>query len=175
MALSYDYTGKLIGVPSADAAPLTIQTLLNSIRAQEAGERGICDPAICAAAGKDDLGGSVSVGITVSLLSTWKLNFAAGAYQATVSGGNLADALNKVNNAGSAPQVLFLASAAGTLTTVSSGSGLSAGEQTKLDEIHKIHGLAIAAPLAVAAASRSAGSISQTIVDVAGIVTVTRQ
>lgn len=132
MALSYDYTNKHIGVPQLDAAPLTIQALINSIRTEEASERGIVESQIASAAGKDDLGGGVSVGITVNLLSTWKLNFAAGAYQATVDGGNLSDALARINNTGS-PQVLVRASAAGTLVVVETGvSGLTAEESTQL-------------------------------------------
>ena len=114
MALSFDHVGKLIGVPQADAQPLTLQTLINAIRTEEASERGITNPAIATAAGKDDLGGGVMTGITVNLTTTWKLNFAAGAYQATLSGGNLSDALNRISNTGS-PQVLVQASAAATV------------------------------------------------------------
>ena len=120
MALSYDYTTKRIGVPQVDAQPLTMQALINSIRTQEASERGIVDDAIADASGKNDLGGGVYTGITVALRSSWALNFAAGAYQATVSGGNLADALSRIYNTGS-PQVLVQASAAATIVN-SSGS-----------------------------------------------------
>jgi hypothetical protein len=119
MSLSYDYTTKFIGVPMADAQPLLIQTLINSIRAQEAGEQGITYDQIADATGKADLGGSVFTGITVALRSSWKLDFAAGGYQATVTSGNLADALSRINNSGS-PQVLVQSSAAATL--VGSGS-----------------------------------------------------
>jgi hypothetical protein len=119
MALSYDYAAKLIGVPQADAQPLDAQVLINSIRAQEASVTGMAYDAIATADGKTDLGSSVYTGINITLLSTWKLNFAPGAYQAVVSGGNLAGALTKVNNTGS-PQVLMLASAASTLV---GGSG----------------------------------------------------
>lgn len=119
MALSYTYTTKLIGVPQVDAQPLGMQTLINSIRAQEASVQGITYDQIADATGKADLGGSVFTGITVALRSSWKLDFAAGAYQATVNGGNLADALARINNTGS-PQVLVNSSAASTL--VGSGS-----------------------------------------------------
>lgn len=43
-----------------------------------------------------------------------------------------------------------------------------------VDEIHKIHGLQVGAPLVVTANSRTAGGISQTLVDVAASTTVTR-
>src|SRR5574337_1914882 len=105
MSLTFDYSTMRIGVPMADAQPLLMQDLLNSIRAQEASEQGITYDVIADASGKNDLGGGVMTGITVALRSTWKLNFASGAYQATVTGGNLADALARVYNTGS-PQVV---------------------------------------------------------------------
>jgi len=129
MALSFDHAGKLIGVPQADAAPILMQTLINAIRTEEASERGITYDAIASAAGKDDLGGGVSTGITVNLLSTWKLNFEAGAYQATVTGGNLSDALSRINNTGD-PQVLVLSSSAGTVVAI--GSGVTAQDKTDI-------------------------------------------
>lgn len=114
MALTFDHSLKLIGVPQVDAQPLTMQALINAIRVEEASERGITHDQIADATGKNDLGGGVSTGITVALRSSWKLNFAAGAYQASIDGGNLADALSRVYNTGS-PQVLVLASAAATV------------------------------------------------------------
>lgn len=114
MALTYTYATKRIGVPQVDAQPLTMQTLINSIREEESSERGIVYDQIADAAGKDDLGGGVMTGITVNLRSTWMVEFVSGAYQATVSGGNLSDALSRVQNTGS-PQVLILASTAATV------------------------------------------------------------
>lgn len=128
MALTFDYAAKLIGVPMADAQPLLIQDLVNAIRAEEAGERGIAYDHILDAAGKDDLGGGVRTGITAVLRSAWKLNFAAGAYQATITGGNLADALARVNNTGN-PQVVVLASAAATVVTGSGGGSCPTAAQ----------------------------------------------
>jgi hypothetical protein len=117
MSLSFTHSTKLIGVPQVDAQPLTLQTLINAIRTEEASERGMAFNQIADASGKDDLGGGVSVGITVSLRSTWKLDFASGSYQATVDGGNLSDALDRIQNTGS-PQVLVLASAAATVVAL---------------------------------------------------------
>ena len=127
MALSYDYSTKRITVPAADAVPLLMQDLINSIRTQEASEAGIVHDAIAQAAGKDDLGSGVYTGITVNLLSTWQLAFEAGAYQARVSGGNLADALARVYNTGS-PQVLIQASAGATIINGSGGGGATAAD-----------------------------------------------
>lgn len=118
MSLTFDYSGKLIGVPQVDAQPLLVQDLVNAIRTEEATERGIAYDHILDATGKSDLGGGVLTGITAALRSTWKLNFAAGSYQATVDGGNLAEALDRVNNTGS-PQVLLRSSAAATVVSTS--------------------------------------------------------
>jgi hypothetical protein len=55
------------------------------------------------------------------------------------------------------------------------GSGLSPAEQTKLDEIWKLHGLDAGAPLVVSPTARTAGGgITQDITDVAGTTTVER-
>lgn len=113
MALSFDHATRRISVPQVEAQPLLLQDVLNAIRDEEASERGITYDQIADASGKDDLGGGVTTGITVALRSTWALAFAAGAYQATITGGNLADALARVANTGS-PQVLINSSAAST-------------------------------------------------------------
>jgi hypothetical protein len=127
MALTFNHATKRIGVPQADAQPLLIQSLLNQIREVEASERGICYDSIATAAGKDDLGGGVQTGITLNLRSTWAIEFAAGAYQATITGGNLADALARVFNTGN-PQVLINSSAAATIVTGDGGSTLTAAQ-----------------------------------------------
>jgi hypothetical protein len=69
---------------------------------------------------------------------------------------------------------LIVGNAAG-LIVVSSGSGLSPTEQTKLDEIHKIHGLQSGIPLVVGPTTRTAGTVEQTITeDGGGTTTVER-
>lgn len=129
MALTFDHAGKLIGVPELEAQPLLIQTLVNAIRDEEASERGIVYDQILDASGKEDLGGGVYTGITAGLRSSWKLNFTAGVYQASIDGGNLADALSRVNNT-SSPQVLILSSAAATV--VATGSGVLPSDVTDI-------------------------------------------
>lgn len=119
MALTFNHSAKQISVPQVDAQPLTIQNLVNAIRDEEASERGIAYDQILDASGKETLKTGVTTGITAALRSTWAISFATGSYQATIDGGNLADALDRVVNTGS-PQVLVLASAASTI--VGSGS-----------------------------------------------------
>lgn len=127
MALSFNHSTKRIAVPQADAAPLLLQTVINAIREEEASERGITYDQIADASGKADLGGGVLTGITVALRSTWQIEFAAGAYQAAVDGGNLADGLDRIANTGN-PQVLIRSSAAATLVVAGGVSVPSASE-----------------------------------------------
>lgn len=121
MALTFDHQNRLIGVPQTEAQPLLIQTLIDAIREEEASERGIVYDQIADASGKADLGGGVMTGITLALRGSWKLNFQPGTYQAAVDGGNLADALARINNTGN-PQVVIRASAAATVVSSSGGS-----------------------------------------------------
>jgi hypothetical protein len=125
--LTFDHPARLIGVPQADAQPLLIQSLVNAIRDEEASERGIAYDQILDATGKADLGGGVLTGITAALRSSWRLNFSAGAYQATISGGNLADALSRISNTGS-PQVLIQSSAAATVVSSSGATAPTAAQ-----------------------------------------------
>ena len=114
MAITFNHATKRIGVPQADAQPLTMQALIDAIREEEASERGIAYDPIADAAGKDNLGGGVMTGITVNLRSSWVIEFETGSYQAAVSGGNLSNALARIYNTGS-PQVLINSSAAATV------------------------------------------------------------
>lgn len=128
MTITFNHSTRHIGVPQADAQPLTLQALINAIRDEEASERGIAYDQIADAAGKDDLGGGVMTGITVNLRGAWVLDFAAGSYQATVSGGNLADALSRIFNTNS-PQVLVQSSAAATVISGDGGGSGPSAEQ----------------------------------------------
>jgi hypothetical protein len=58
-------------------------------------------------------------------------------------------------------------------------NGMSAGAtlvavHSMLSELHLIHGLKLGSPLAVTDAARTAGAVSQTITEAAGVVTVAR-
>lgn len=125
MALTFNHATKQIGVPQLDAQPLLIQSLVNAARDEEASERGIAYDPIIVASGKELLKSGVTTGITAALLSTWAVSFEPGAYQASIDGGNLADALARVVNTGS-PQVLVLSSASATIVSGDGGSAPSA-------------------------------------------------
>ena len=71
-------------------------------------------------------------------------------------------------------QVQVIPTNAAGLITVSSGSGLDSAQDTKLDELHRIHGLKSGEDLEITDTSRTAGDISQTISDDGTTTTVSR-
>ena len=73
MALTFDTLNQIITVDSP-ATEITMQDLIDGIRDFEDGNIGIGLAKIADAAGKQDLGGGVLVGITLTLID-WKLKF----------------------------------------------------------------------------------------------------
>jgi len=75
---TYDKLNKLIIIPKtwymANGYQVTIQQLINDIRDFEDNDEGMDIPRIAEAAGKQDLGGGVLVGITMTLYD-WKIKF----------------------------------------------------------------------------------------------------
>lgn len=136
MSYVFDFENSLIHITSPQII-VGIQELINEIRAAEESEEGIQYGKIADASGKEDLGGGVSVGITIELLGNWQLKFWETSSIVKISGGNL------VGGPGGDPiaytagvQALLIQSAAGTVTTISTGSGLSADEQEMLSNIN---------------------------------------
>lgn len=115
MALSYDFSAKLIHITSPQTAVLC-QDLINDIRTAEADWIGITHDKIAIASGKDTLASGVTTAITINLQSTWQLDFYAGNYTATIGGGNLVNALGDVvAYVVGGPQVELTLSAAATI------------------------------------------------------------
>lgn len=132
MAIEFDHTNHLIHITSPQNT-LSCQELIDAIRTEEASETGIAYPQIATASGKEDLGSGVSVGMTVNLVEPWQVKFWAGNYIAKIAGGNLVGGLSGDPVAYSAGvQVLLVQSAASTIVTQSTGSGLSAEEHEAL-------------------------------------------
>lgn len=92
MALVFNKTTKIITVESPQTT-LTIQDLHDDIRLFEHLNQNLEVEQIAEASGKQDLGGGVTVGITLELINDWRLAFAArpgpDTVICTVSGGNL--------------------------------------------------------------------------------------
>lgn len=132
MAIEFDHPNHLINITSPQNT-LSCQELIDAIRTEEANATGIMYPQIATASGKEDLGSGVSVGMTVNLVDPWQVKFWAGNYIAKIAGGNLVGGLSGDPVAYSAGvQVLLVQSAASTIVTQSTGSGLSAEEHDKL-------------------------------------------
>lgn len=72
--LSFDRNAKLITV-LRPALEITIQELYNKIKEYEDDLINMDLPQICTASGKEPLGGSVFVGITLTLLDGWRITF----------------------------------------------------------------------------------------------------
>ena len=132
VAITFDHNNSLINITSPQNT-LSCQDLLNAIRVEEASATGIWYEQIATASGKEDLGSGVNVGMTVALIEPWQVKFWAGNYIAKVAGGNLVGGLGGDPIAYSAGvQVLLVQSAAATIVTQSTGSGLSAEEHDAL-------------------------------------------
>jgi hypothetical protein len=131
----YDFSNKIIDIPFG-TTEVVLLDLLGDIRSAEETAQGIVYGQIASASGGESLGGAVSVGITVNLLDDWQIRFAAGNYIAKVAGGNLVGGLGGDPIAySSGVQVLLVQSAASTIVTTSTGSGLSVAESNKLMSI----------------------------------------
>lgn len=135
-------------------------------------------PAFESVGGNDiDLGAGTKIPIYAFLLNGWRISPQEASHTLTVGDGVLLVSGGGdpfVNTAGSFIVRINYQQPVQAISFSTGGSGLSVLEQTKLDEIYKIHGLASGTPLVVDATSRVAGSIEQTIGEAAGVVTVER-
>jgi hypothetical protein len=145
MAVTYVYTG-LAGTYTFNFSTqiiscqntidnVTIQELTNACREAENSTTGIAFPKICNASGKDylDVNIGVQLSITIVLLDGWLIYSTKSSGVFKVYGGNL------VQVSGGDPFLpnplvteVNILSAAGTVVTVSSGSGLSTEEHNRL-------------------------------------------
>lgn len=151
MSLGIDWVNHQILVESPQTT-LVLQDLINYIREQEATDIGMGQGSIAGATGKEDLGNSVSVGITVNLNTPWQVKFWEGSYVAIISGGNLVGGLAGQPVAYTAGvQVLIIQSAASTIVSTG-GSALTTTEHDQLAAINS----AVATYLDAAISTRSA-------------------
>ncbi len=145
MALSFDKVAKVITVLSD--TEITIQNLLNGIREYEDELTTLDIPRIASCAGKEPLGGGITVGLTLTLLDDWQLAFEArsgSAYiQCKVSGGNIV-AVN-VNGAiypTAFTQVLITASSSATQSELVAIQYASFGGGVTIDVLGSLTGTA---------------------------------
>lgn len=145
MAITYTYAGLFGDIVidftaqeincAATIDTLTVQEIVNACRAAEDSVDGITCPKILNAAGKDylDIVNGVQVGITCVLLDNWVVYSQKTSGVFRVLGGNLVQVSGgdvfKPNTHVTEVNIL---SAASTIVTVSSGSGLSGEEHAQL-------------------------------------------
>jgi hypothetical protein len=93
------------------------------------------------------------------VINGYTVEFEDGQYTVSAEGAN-----HNISDVKVANQVSLIVNNSAGLQTVTSGSGLSAAEQAKLDELWRLAGLDIANPMTVTPSARDAGaSVSQTI------------
>lgn len=130
--LIFNWTSQIIEVPST-VSVITAQELVNSCREAETSEQGILYTKIINAVGKDQLSGSILIGITVTLLENWKIlsNKTSGFF--TLLDGNIIthDASTPfADNNGITYQTILIQG--GVIAQTSGGSGLSTAEHNQL-------------------------------------------
>jgi len=177
MAISVNWVSGVITVPKADT------TLLDSgppeirqhdtdafrlaLKALEDDEQGQHWPDTHVHETETTLAG-VTYARKIRILAPYTVTYEDGSYRVNLVGSNnnIVDVLN-YNSVQVVP-----ANSAGL---IAAGTSLTSSEQTQLDELHKIHGLASGTDLEVTGTSRTAGAgIQQTISEDAGTVTVSR-
>lgn len=129
MAIVVDFNNSRIDMtdPTND---VTVQELVNAIRAAEDSPVGINYPGVADLSGKEDLGGSVYVGITMKLLN-WKLRFPGRGSPTvcTVTKGNVV----AVDGAGDAMDAIEYASNATAVIAQSTSAAIVGGGVTLED------------------------------------------
>ncbi len=132
--ITLDFSAQIISCENT-IATLEIQELIDACREAEYSSAGIAFPKICNASGKDylDVDNGVQVGITIVLLDGWLIYTERNSGVFKVVGGNLVQ-VSGGDPFEPNPLVTYvnIQSAASTVVSVSSGSGLSTAEHNKL-------------------------------------------
>jgi hypothetical protein len=123
---TFNFQAQLVVLDSG-VTDVDVTDLYTAIKEAQANEEGILHGQIAQGSGLVDLGGGVQVGITVEMLESWQLKFAAGSYVSRVTGGNLVGGPGGDPIAYSAGvQTLLIQSAASTVVSVGGGGGSNA-------------------------------------------------
>jgi hypothetical protein len=165
MAISVDHATRVITVPQADLTlvsgtiySLDVDTFRGWLKDYEDGEAGIVLPDMHRHNTEVVLAG-VTYARSVEIINGFTVEFETGNYTVVTSGAN-----HNIGDVKTANSVSLITNNSAGLQIVTQGSGLSAAQDTKLDELHKLQGLDISNPMTVTPTSRSAGAgVSQTI------------
>ena len=168
MAISIDWGTKVISVPqsyltniSGTLYELDTEQFRLDLKALEDDEAGMPFPDTHRHATQVTVAG-VTYARVIEIINGYSITFEDGQYSVRLVGSNnnFFDVENSILNQN---QVQVIAQNAAGLIVHTSGSGLSAAEQAKLDDLHKLQGLDISNPMTVTPSSRNVGTIEQTI------------
>jgi len=138
MGINVDFDDSVIYITSPTTS-VTVQELVDAIRAAEDSTIGINYPSIMDAVGKADLGGGTTTGITMTINSPWYIEFWNGVLLGSVIDGNVVGGLDNRPiraDVGSADTVLQLGAQAVAIVSTS-GSALTPEEHDWLEANNK--------------------------------------
>lgn len=135
----FDFQDQRIDVPGTENS-LDVYTLWKAIRQAQSTRIGMSYPVIAKASGLDTLDSvqNIATFITVTLFDDWEVNSLLGGGRFILSGGNLIR-LDNSDPFRDNPLVTFFAffSQSGTVTTVNTGSGITAQDKEDIAELSK--------------------------------------
>ena len=116
MGISMDASTKIVSITSPTTS-VTVQELVNAIRDWEDEQENMAYAHVIDAIGKDDLGGGMTTGITMTLSSLWQVQFWNGVTRGTLKGGNVVGGVGGVpiKNTGGNDTILQLGAVATTI------------------------------------------------------------
>lgn len=163
MAITVNWTTKVIDVPQADLTPISAGLFELDVDAFRLTLKDLEDgdgmPFLDTHRHNTEVTlAGVTFARTVEIINGYTITFEDGQYSVRLAGAN-----NNILDVKNVNQVSLISTNSAGLISVTSGSGLSTDQDMKLDELHKIHGLAAGLPMTVTPTSRTAASISQTI------------
>lgn len=135
----FDFEDQRIDVPATETG-MYVYTLWKAIRQAQSTPIGMAYPPIAKASGLDVLDSvqNIATFITVTLFDSWEVNSLKTGGKFTLSGGNLIR-LDNADPFRDNPLVTYFAffSQSGTVTTVNTGSGVTAQDKEDIAELSK--------------------------------------
>ena len=113
MGIALDYVAGIISI-TAPTTLVTVEELITAIRQSEDDLANMTYPYIIDTAGKSDLGGGVTTGITLTLSSLWQIQFWNRVVRGTIKDGNVVGGVGGVpiKNTGGNDTILQLGAVA---------------------------------------------------------------
>jgi cell division GTPase FtsZ len=131
---TFDFSSEIIQIEEGETN-VDCGELYAACREAQASEEGVIYEKIAEGSGLVELGPSVQVGLTILLLRDWQLRFPPGNYNALVAGGNLVAEAASPFAYSPGVRIVNIQSAASTVVSVSTGSGLSPQQAAQLAAI----------------------------------------